>query len=197
MVSIAMPLPKALRLDIEKKKALRRIAREKHPNLVAAESAINHLRSACGILATNRNADPARWKIAKPDVNMEVMSGAQDDVDLNTRKKIKRLHSALEEIVETADKVKPEAEYAETHGVGNCEYQTSVAFEYLKRMGIRALDIVFYAPFDQNARMPVKRLAQKDVEMLGTISAGKPNSCDGCAASNGFWRAPPRRVSMA
>src|SRR4051812_12632689 len=100
MVSIAMPLPKDLRLDIEKEKALRRIAREKHPNLVAAESAINHLRSACGILATNRNADPARWKIAKPDVNMdEVMSGAQDDVDLNTRKKIKRLHSALRKLL--------------------------------------------------------------------------------------------------
>jgi hypothetical protein len=160
-----MPLPKELRLDIEKGKALRHVAREKHPNLVAAEAAINHVRSACGILATNRDADQARWKIAKPDVDMdEAHERAQDDVELNTPKKIKKVAFGTEEIVETADKVKSEAEYAEKHGVGNCEYQASVAFEYLKRMGIRPLDIVFYAPFDQNAKMPVKRLAQKDIE---------------------------------
>ena len=178
-----MPLPKELRSEIEQGKALHHVQIDKHPNLVAAEAAINHVRSSCGILATNRDAYQARWKSAKPLVDMDQTHElAQDEIALNTPTKIKKVSFGTEEIVDIADKVKTEAEYTKKHGVGNCEAQASVAFEYLKTMGIKPLDIVFYASFDKNAKMPVKPLGRTGTEMVrpdhAFVVIGRPKQAD-------------------
>jgi hypothetical protein len=178
-----MPLPKELQLEIQKGTALRHVPTDKHPYIVAAEAAISHVRSTCGILAANRDSDQAAWKNTKPTLDMDqTHDQAQDDIELNTPKKIKKVSFGTEEIVDIADKVKAEAQYTEKYGVGNCESQASVAFEYLKRMGIKPLDIVFYAPFDKFAKMPVKPLGKADPEMVRPdhvfVVIGRPKESD-------------------
>jgi hypothetical protein len=178
-----MPLPKELRSEIEKGTPLLHVQSDKHPYLVAAEAAIDHVRSSCGILAANRDADQALWKSTKPTVDMEqTHERAQDDIELNTPKKFQKTLFGTDEIVDPADKVRAEAEYTEKYGVGNCEPQASVAFEYLKKMGIKPLDIVFYAPFDKFAKMPVKPLGKIDPEMVQPdhvfVVIGRPKQSD-------------------
>jgi hypothetical protein len=178
-----MTLPGALRAEIEKGKALGHVQSDKHPYIVAAEAAVSYVRSTCGILAANRDADQALWKSTKPTLDMdETHERAQDDVVLNTPVKIRKAMFGTEEIVDTADKVRAEAEYTIKYGVGNCEPQASVAFEYLKKMGIKPLDIVFYAPFDKNAKMPVKPLGKTDPEMVRLdhvfVVIGRPKKSD-------------------
>ena len=179
-----MSMPRNLLAEIQQGKALKKSIGERgHPNLIFADRAIDHVRSTCGILAANRDADQAMWKLKNPELDMDqTYERAQDDVDLNTPKIVKKIPFGTEEIIDPKDKVKAQATYTRQYKVGNCEYQASLAFEYLKEIGAKPLDIVFFAPFENNDRKPVKTLGKAATENVRPdhvfVVIGRPNGTD-------------------
>jgi hypothetical protein len=153
----SLPLP--LKKDIETGTKLKHVEPTPDPPyMVAAKQAIEYVRSKCGILAANRDSDLKEWKSSKS--NNRDIDDALDEASLEAIQNTptKRVGGMMGgEVTDPKDKVAAEAAAAKKFRVGNCEMQSSVAFEFLKQFNV-PLDIVYLQMYERNAQKSVKKL---------------------------------------
>ena len=159
-------LPAPLRKDIEKGVTLRTPPPSTTPEsayMHAALQAIEKVRSAFGILASNRDSDQAEWARKNTGESLDTLVDmAFLEADANTP--VKKVGGMMGgEVRDPKDIVKAQADAAIKYKAGNCEMQSAVAFEFLKQFQV-PLDIMYLAMYAKNATKPTKKLLSKDSE---------------------------------